>query len=1011
MSSISLGTGLVSGLPINDLVDSLIALQRRPITQLQTRLQTIGSRRAALLQLSAQLLSVQNTATRLTKADFFRRTQAASSNESVLLASAGSTATPGQYTFTVRSLAAAHQLLSSGFASSNATPLGAGTLTIEGAQGLLNRSTPLALLNGEEGVQRGKIRITDRSGASAIIDLSTAATINDVVGLINSADAVQVAARIEGDHLVLADQTGLASGTLAVAEVNAGRAAAELGILGTNSTGEITGNNLITLSESTRLSLLNDGNGVRRLRGQPDFSASLADGTALSFDLSDRLALDTPLSVLNRGGGATPSALRLTTRAGQQVDIDLSAAQTIGDIKTAIESAATGVTVNLAGSQFTLVDSSATTGTTKVEEIGTGTTAANLGLLGSSTTGTLSGKDIYFVETLGDLVRIINARTGNDGKLTASLAPAGAAIVLTDNTIGASAFQLTALNGSHALDDLGLTAAPTGNTLQSRRLLAGLNTVLLRSLNGGSGIQLGQVQLTDRAGTTATVDLSGSQSLQDVLDAINAAPTAITAAFSSSGLGIELTDTSGGTGNLAVTDLTGSSAANLRIAANAASTKIASGNLQRQYLSSATLLAELNNGRGIARGSFRITNSNGASAVVDLTQGNEKTLQDVIDEINSRGISVSARINDTGDGLLLEDAAGGPGELTIAESGGTTAQSLGILGTAAEGQTYVDGSLETRITVTAGDTLDTLLAKIKSSRASVSAAIINDNSGARPYRLSLTATQSGRIGALAIDAGTTSLSFDTLSEARDATVLFGPPDAAIPLVLSSSTNTLSDAVGGLRLDLTGTSTTPVTVSVTQDIDSLLEDVSGFVSAVNSVLSSINQLSSFDAETQARGILFADPTARRIRDRLIGLTNRSVAGFAPTLNRLSQIGVSLTGGSSLSLDEEKFRAAYERNPAGVEKLFTTAETGFGPVIEQTIKQLTDTDTGAIALQDQSLQSSEDLLNNRITQLETLVERRRQRLLAQFAATESAIARLQSQQTALGSLSGLSAGFSL
>ncbi|HKQ49392.1 MAG TPA: flagellar filament capping protein FliD [Phycisphaerae bacterium] len=1011
MSSISLGTGLVSGLPINDLVDSLIALQRRPITQLQTRLQTIGTRRAALLQLSAQLLSVQNTASRLTKADFFRRTQAASSNESVLLASAGSTATPGQYTFTVRSLAAAHQLLSSGFASSNATPLGAGTLTIEGAQGLLNRSTPLSQLNGEEGVHRGKIRITDRSGASAVIDLATASTINDAVTLINADDAVQIVARIEGDHLVLTDQTGLAAGTLAVAEVNGGRAASELGILGASATGEITGSDLVSLSESTRLSLLNDGNGVRRLRGQSDFSAALADGTTLSFDLSDRLALDTPLAVLNRGGGATNGSLRLTTRAGQQVDVDLSAAQTIGDVKTAIESAATGVTVNLTGSQLTLVDSSAATGTTKIEEIGTGTTAANLGLLGTSTTGTITGKDIYFVDTLGDLVRIINTRTGNDGKLTASLAPNGLGLVFTDNTTGVNPFQLTALNGSHALDDLGLTTTPTGNTIQSRRLLAGLNTVLLRSLNGGSGVQLGQVQLTDRAGTTATIDLSSAQSLQDVLDAINAAPTAITTAFSSSGLGIELTDTSGGAGNLAVSDLTGTSAADLHIAANSATTKIASGNLQRQYLSSATLLADLNNGRGIARGSFRITNSNGASAVVDLTQGNEQSLQDVIDEINSRGISVTARINDTGDGLLLEDTAGGPGKLTIGESGGTTAQSLGILGTAAEGQNYFDGSLETRITVTAADTLDTLLAKIKSTRAPVSAAIINDNSGARSYRLSLTSTQSGRIGELAIDAGTTSLSFDTLSQARDATVLFGPPDAASPLVLSSATNTLTDAVGGLRLDLTGTSTTPVTVTVSQDIDSLFEDVSGFVSAVNEVISSIDRLSSFDSETQARGILFADPTARRIRDRLIGLTSRSVAGLAPTLNRLSQIGISLTGGASISLNEEKFRAAYERDPAGVEYLFTTAETGFGPVIEQTIKQLTDTETGAIALQDQSLQSSEDLLNNRITQLETLVERRRQRLLAQFAATESAIARLQSQQTALSGLSGLSSGFSL
>ncbi len=1007
MSNISIGTGLISGLPINDLVDSLISLQRRPITQLQTRLQGIGSRRAALIQLSAQLLSVQNSASRLSKTDFFRRAQAKSSNESVLVASAGANTTPGQYTFTVRSLASSHQLLSSGFATSNATPIGAGTLTIEGTQGLLNRSTPLALLNGEEGVQRGKIRITDRSGASAVVDLASASTIDDVVGLINGQDAVRVAAQIEGDHLILTDQTGLSSGSLSISEVG-GHAATDLGILGASTTGTVTGTNLTTLTDATRLSQLNDGNGVRRLRGQPDFSAALADGTTLTFDLSDRISLETPLSILNRGGGVTTGSIQVTNRAGQQVTIDLSTAQTIGDVKTAVESAGVGLTLNFSGSQLVLVDQSASTGTTKIEEVGDGKTAANLGLLGSSANGTLTGKDIFFVDTLGDLTRIINSRPGNDGKLTASLAPDGSSIVLTDHTSGAGTFQLASLGGSKALDDLGLTTPPTGNTVQSHRLLAGLNTTLLRSLNGGRGVELGQVQLTDRAGATAVVDLAGAQTLQDVLDAINAASPAITASISSSGLGIELADTSGGSGNLSITDLTGTSAADLHIAANSAATKVASGNLQRQYLSSATLLADLNNGRGIARGSFRITNSLSAVAVVDLTQGNEKTIQDVIDEINSRGINVTARINDNGDGLLLEDTAGGAGKLTIAEVAGTTAQSLGILGSAVDGQTSFDGTFETRITVTAGDTLDSLLAKITSSHAPAGAAIINDHSGSRPYRLSLTASQSGRIGAIAIDAGTTGLTFDTLSEARDATVLFGPADAATPLVIGSSTNTITDAVNGLRLDLVGTSTTPVTVTVTQNIDSLVDDLSGFVSSVNAVIKSIDDLSKFDPDTRTRGVLFGDSTARRIRDRLIGFTNKTVAGLSPTLNRLSQIGVTLTSGSTLSLDKDKFRQAFERDPTAVETLFTTAQSGFGPVIEQTLKQLTDTDKGAIPLQDQALKSSQDLLNNRIAQLEILVEKRRQRLLAQFRATESIISKLQSQQSALGSLSSLSNG---
>ena len=81
MSAISTATGLISGLPIQELVDSLISIQRRPITQLQSRLTDLSNRRAAYLQLTSQLLSIQNIGTRLANAEFFRRSTATSSNE------------------------------------------------------------------------------------------------------------------------------------------------------------------------------------------------------------------------------------------------------------------------------------------------------------------------------------------------------------------------------------------------------------------------------------------------------------------------------------------------------------------------------------------------------------------------------------------------------------------------------------------------------------------------------------------------------------------------------------------------------------------------------------------------------------------------------------------------------------------------------------------------------------------------------------------------------------------
>jgi len=232
-----------------------------------------------------------------------------------------------------------------------------------------------------------------------------------------------------------------------------------------------------------------------------------------------------------------------------------------------------------------------------------------------------------------------------------------------------------------------------------------------------------------------------------------------------------------------------------------------------------------------------------------------------------------------------------------------------------------------------------------------------------------------------------------------------------PLVFTSASNTLTDAVDNVRLDLIGAGNQPVTVSIRRDEDAIVSEIQNFVTRFNDVISTLDNLTSFDPETEARGILQGDSTARRVRSALLDLTTKSVPGLPSTLDRLSSIGVTLSGGTSLSLDEDKLRAALANDPQGVQQLFAQSttdangdvtQTGLGGIIQSQIDRLTDSDNGAIPLKEQSLQTSEDQLNGRIDQLQLLLDRRRERLTAQFNATELIIARLQSQQSALSGL---------
>ena len=103
------------------------------------------------------------------------------------------------------------------------------------------------------------------------------------------------------------------------------------------------------------------------------------------------------------------------------------------------------------------------------------------------------------------MLTAVNTDSENSGDLTASISGDGDRLVLTDSSGGGGTLSVAELNGSKAARDLGILGNEQGaGVLTGRGVLAGLNSVLLKNLNGGQGITVpGQVQLTDRSGVVA----------------------------------------------------------------------------------------------------------------------------------------------------------------------------------------------------------------------------------------------------------------------------------------------------------------------------------------------------------------------------------------------------------------------------------------------------------------------------------------------------------------------------
>lgn len=121
--------GIGSNLPVDNIVNGLLAVERKPIdllktqnTQLQTSLSTFG-------KLQGSLATLRDAAAKLSRPDIWAATSASSSDSNAVSVTTTATAAPGSYSIGVQSLAAAQLGASVAFADAK-TVVGQGVMHI-----------------------------------------------------------------------------------------------------------------------------------------------------------------------------------------------------------------------------------------------------------------------------------------------------------------------------------------------------------------------------------------------------------------------------------------------------------------------------------------------------------------------------------------------------------------------------------------------------------------------------------------------------------------------------------------------------------------------------------------------------------------------------------------------------------------------------------------------------------------------------------------------------------------
>ncbi|MBL8287154.1 MAG: flagellar filament capping protein FliD [Rubrivivax sp.] len=280
----SLGIG--SGIDLNTMLTQLVALERKPLQQMQAEASKLQTKVSGFGQIQSLVSRLQDAANKLKGSGVWTQSVAKSANEAVVTAVGGSSAAAGSYSVSVTALAAA-QTITSGAAYPDASALvGSGTLTIE----IGSWSAGQAAFTAKPGATAVQLVVTAADTVQSLRDKVNALGAGISASVVNDASGARLALRSSATGA--ANGFRVTSGDAALAALTfdppGGGAGMLLGQAGSNAVATVNG--IGVTSASNELTDVVDGLTLR-LRGN--------SATAVDVDVSpDRDGITTAVKNL-----------------------------------------------------------------------------------------------------------------------------------------------------------------------------------------------------------------------------------------------------------------------------------------------------------------------------------------------------------------------------------------------------------------------------------------------------------------------------------------------------------------------------------------------------------------------------------------------------------------------------------------------------------------------------------------------------------------------------------------
>lgn len=301
---------------------------------------------------------------------------------------------------------------------------------------------------------------------------------------------------------------------------------------------------------------------------------------------------------------------------------------------------------------------------------------------------------------------------------------------------------------------------------------------------------------------------------------------------------------------------------------------------------------------------------------------------------------------------------------------------------------------------------------INDKKLGLTAQVVNTGSATDPYKLVISSA-TGKAQGFDISSNATAgqaLGFTSLSSAADAEFVVNG------VAMSRSTNTVSDAITGVTLNLKsttpgGVSPTPVTLDIGIDTSSFKTKMTDLVASYNDTANLLKEVSDPKSTLETYGAtLVGDSIVRSVKQQLRTMFQGNSSTPGTTITAFWQMGIKVDETGVMTFDSATFQTAVQGNYSDVVKSLTgnfdnlstysTAPAGF---VGDAVRKLTNlmASGGPILSASENASTQNTKYQDDLTRLQTRMDKLLARYQKQLAAMDSLVGSTNTQKTSLKS----------